>query len=195
MFTKIRSRRFVMVVGALVAAGCAAQQHTPEANPQVVESTQQPKVLADSRIAAGRYLVRIGGCNDCHTPGFMQNPTAIPESQWLTGVPVGWQGPWGTTYAGNLRLIVQQMDEETWIKFLHAGVGRPPMPWTILNSLSDEDSRAMYAYIKSLGPAGNPMPAFVPPGETPKTPFLNLTPVMPQSPKPADASCAPCTKP
>jgi len=189
MIAKIRSRRFVVAVAALIAAGCAARQHTPAANPQVVESPQQPRIVADSRVAAGRYLVRVAGCNDCHTPGFMQDPSAVPESQWLTGVPVGWQGPWGTTYASNLRLYAQQFDEDTWVKVLHARTVRPPMPWSSINAMSEEDLRAMYAYIKSLGPAGQAMPVYVPPGEPPKTPFLSMNPVMPH------AASAPTTAP
>ncbi|MCC6422809.1 MAG: cytochrome C [Phycisphaerales bacterium] len=178
---KIQTHRLLVAVATLVVAGCAATEHKPQATTQVVESTQQPRIAADSRIAAGRYLVRVGGCNDCHTAGYMQAPSAIPESQWLTGVPVGWQGPWGTTYAGNLRLFVQQIDEDAWVKYLHTRTARPPMPWTAVNAMSDEDLRALYVYIKSLGPAGELAPAFVPPGEQPKTPFLNLNPVMPQS--------------
>ena len=33
----------------------------------------------------------------------MQKGPAVPLQEWLTGVPVGFQGPWGTTYAANLR--------------------------------------------------------------------------------------------
>ncbi|MCC7349395.1 MAG: hypothetical protein IT446_02400 [Phycisphaerales bacterium] len=195
MKIKIRSRRLLVAVASLVAAGCVASEHTPQATTQVVESTQQPRIVADSRIAAGRYLVRVGGCNDCHTPGYMQNPSAIPESQWLTGVPLGWQGPWGTTYAGNLRLLVHQIDQEAWVKYLHTRTARPPMPWTAVNAMSDEDLRAMYVYIKSLGPAGELAPAYVPPGEEPKTPFLQLSPVMPKSKPACDACSAPATQP
>ena len=53
--------------------------------------------------ARGRYLIAIAGCNDCHTPGFAMNGGTTPEQAWLTGDPLGWQGPWGTTYAPNLR--------------------------------------------------------------------------------------------
>ena len=48
--------------------------------------------------ARGRYLVQIGGCNDCHTPGYAMSGGKVPEKQWLTGDAVGWNGPWGTTY-------------------------------------------------------------------------------------------------
>ena len=46
----------------------------------------------------------VASCNDCHTPGYMQKGGAVPVGEWLTGTPVGYQGPWGTTYAANLRL-------------------------------------------------------------------------------------------
>src|SRR5690348_12400159 len=98
----------------------------------------------------GRYLVMIGGCNDCHTPGFMQKGDAIPESLWLTGNPVGWRGPWGTTYSSNLRQFVKDMDEETWVKVIRERNTRPPMPWSSLHAMDDRDLRSTFRYIKSL---------------------------------------------
>ena len=48
---------------------------------------------SDAEIARGRYLVTIGGCSDCHTPGYPEQGGAVPESQWLTGVAVGKGAP------------------------------------------------------------------------------------------------------
>ena len=59
----------------------------------------------------GRYLVKIAGCNDCHTPGYMANAGKVDEKVWLTGDQLGWSGPWGTTYAVNLRLYMKDMTE------------------------------------------------------------------------------------
>ena len=63
-------------------------------------TAQAPKRDAD--VARGRYLVKITGCNDCHTGEYPEKAGAIPEREWLTDVPVGFQGPWGTTYPTNL---------------------------------------------------------------------------------------------
>ena len=41
--------------------------------------------------------MRIGGCNDCHTGGYLEKTGAVPERERLTGDTLGWQGPWGTT--------------------------------------------------------------------------------------------------
>ena len=43
----------------------------------------------ESQVKWGEHLVLIGGCNDCHTPGAMEKGPAVPEKDWLTGVPVG----------------------------------------------------------------------------------------------------------
>jgi len=48
---------------------------------------------------------------------------------------------------------------------------RPPMPWFDVNEMKAEDLRALYQYIRSLGPGGGPAPAYVPPGKEPDTPY------------------------
>jgi mono/diheme cytochrome c family protein len=134
---------------------------------------QPPEGGADIR--HGRYLVQTSGCNDCHTPGFMQKQGKVPESDWLIGDSMGWQGPWGTTYPGNLRQLVQQMDEKTWLARARQPM-RPPMPSPSLQAMSDDDLKAIYHYVRSLGTKGQPVPAYVPPGGKVATPYLDMTP-------------------
>jgi mono/diheme cytochrome c family protein len=134
---------------------------------------------ATDAVARGRYLVTIGGCNDCHTPGYMEKGTAVPESEWLIGGPVGFQGPWGTTYASNLRLVIGKLSQAQWIA--HARQERlPPMPWFNLQRMTDDDLKAVYAYVKSLGAPGNPAPAYVAPGGKVTTPYFVFVPVTDQ---------------
>jgi len=54
---------------------------------------------AGDPVARGRYLRHHRRCNDCHTDGYLQNGGNVPEGDWLKGTVVGYQGPWGTTYA------------------------------------------------------------------------------------------------
>lgn len=122
-------------------------------------------------IQRGRYLVKIAGCNDCHTPGYLQTDGNVREDQWLTGDGFGWRGPWGTTYGSNLRLFVSTMDENEWVETAKTLRRLPPMPWFNLNAMAEEDLRAIYQFTRSLGDPGEPAPAYVPPGQEPKTPF------------------------
>lgn len=165
----------VVATGALMTArsGAADARDVREAR-QATESAAH--VVAESPEAAGRYLIRSAGCNDCHTPGWMQNGGQTPEDQWLTGVPVGWRGPWGTTYASNLRRFVQPFTEAQFIHVVRTRNSRPPMPWMSLHAMSDKDLGSIYRYIRSLPLAGDEMPDYVPPDQEPRTPFLNMAP-------------------
>lgn len=137
-----------------------------------------------SSIDRGRYLVKIGGCNDCHTPGYAEASGNVPEVDWLVGVPIGYQGPWGTTYASNLRLAFDQMSEAQWMARARTPL-RPPMPWFGLRDMSSSDLRALYRYVRSLGPKGEPTPAYAGPGQPVNTPYFVFVPQNPPPPKPA----------
>ena len=124
-------------------------------------------------IERGRYLVRTSGCNDCHTPGYPEAGGRIDEKLWLTGNPVGWRGPWGSTYPANLRLVAQGMSESQWL--VHArNEWRPPMPWFALRDMTDGDVASIYRYLRHLGPAGTPAPTFVAPDREPAGPFFSF---------------------
>lgn len=136
---------------------------------------------SDAAVDRGRYLVQIAGCNDCHTDGYMARNGEVPEAQWLTGSALGWNGPWGTTYASNLRLWMQGFSQAEWLQYARSVQSRPPMPWFGLREMSDADLVGIYAYIRKLGPAGQPAPAYLPPGEPPSPPFAVFPGPPPQS--------------
>jgi len=106
-------------------------------------------------VEKGRYLTKKTGCNDCHTAGYLKSKGNVPENQWLTGDTFGWRGPMGTTYGSNLRLLVNALTEEQWIKMSKTLTRRPPMPYHILNTMADEDLQAIYQFIRYLGLNGN----------------------------------------
>jgi mono/diheme cytochrome c family protein len=138
----------------------------------VAATTEPAAKSAASDIERGRYLVAIAGCNDCHTPGYAERAGDVPEAQWLVGDRLGWSGPWGTTYPANLRLFMQQISEEQWFNFARTGKTRPPMPWFTLRDMTDDDLRAVYRYVRSIGPAGERAPDYVPPGKTAAGPVV-----------------------
>ena len=138
--------------------------------------------VADNAMAdRGRYLITISGCNDCHTPGYLMNDGAVPQSQWLIGDSFGWNGPWGTTYAPNLRLFIKNKTQTEWVKEAKTLRRKPPMPWFNLNAMSEPDLAAIYQFIKSLGAAGKQVPTALPPGKEPPMPYAKFPPPPPKT--------------
>jgi cytochrome c5 len=169
---------FVTLDAAASAAGNAKPRSLPV---QAASLAAKPSAAAhDEAIARGRYLVQIGGCNDCHTAGYPQAEGKVPESEWLTGVPVGFKGGWGTSYPSNLRLTVAGMTEDQWARYARAP-RLPPMPWFSVAAMSDSDLRAMYRFIRSLGAKGTRAPSPVAPGGNVTTPVIVFEPQMLQA--------------
>lgn len=85
-----------------------------------------------------------------------------------------WAGPWGVSFTANLTPDVAtglgSWTEEMFIKALHTGKhmgeGRdilPPMPWFNFAHVSDDDLKAIFAYLKTLKPVKNAVPDPIPP--------------------------------
>lgn len=161
-------------------AGCNAVLSPP------ATASADPAAPAEADwLARGEYIVRISGCNDCHTPGYGEQAGKVDKAQWLVGSPLGYHGPWGTTYAANLRLKAMEMDEAAWLKYTGELHTRPIMPDFALREMHADDRRAMYRFIRSLGPAGSKAPDYLPPGQTPPLPYFQL--VLPPAPQGAPA--------
>lgn len=167
MVESMGTRRSVKAVQLLaILAVCA---------PMTAFCADSPKTAAmGNYIERGRYLVKIAGCNDCHTAGYAQSAGQVAEKDWLMGDQLGWRGPWGTTYAANLRLSLSKMSEADWLKTAQTMKLRPPMPWFALRDMDKEDVRAIYRFVRHLGPAGAPAPAYVPPDQAPAGPHVQF---------------------
>jgi len=167
--------QFLLLATSLGLAACSAAPGAP--------ATVSPAAAAASDadlVARGEYLVRIAGCNDCHTPGYGDKGGDVPKQQWLVGSPLGFNGPWGTTYAANLRLKLADMDEAAWLEFSGDLHTRPIMPDYNVRAMNEVDRRAVYRFIRSLGPAGNKAPDYLPPGKQPPLPYMQM--VLPPAP-------------
>lgn len=136
-------------------------------------TTAKAAAVDPSVIDRGRYIAKTAGCNDCHTAGYAQSAGQVEEAKWLTGDSLGFQGAWGTTYPINLRLFMNDLSEQQWMQIARSPA-RPPMPWFALRDMTDEDLRAIYHYVRSLGPAGEAAPAYLPPGQHAKTPVVKM---------------------
>ena len=159
-----RHRR-VTLAAALAAAAMSASN---------AASAADQKKADDPLVERGRYLATIAGCHDCHTPGFAMNDGKVDQKQWLIGDSLGWRGPWGTTYPVNLRMYMQNLSEKEWVARAKTLKTRPPMPWFAVNAMTETDLRAIHRFVRSLGPGGGPAPAYVPPNQEPKPPYVTF---------------------
>lgn len=181
-----KSAFLATALATLVVSGC---QQAPSADAAPSTLTAAPEAPSDAELVArGEYLIRTTGCNDCHTPDYGPRQGEVPTSEWLVGSPVGFKGPWGTTYASNLRLRLAEMDETQWLDFSAKLKTRPIMPDFAVRAMTADDRRAIYRFVRSLGPGGQPAPAFVPPGQPAQPPYFEL--VMPTPPAGAPAPAA-----
>ena len=130
-------------------------------------------MTAEQKVARGQYLVTIGGCNDCHTPGTFYG--APDMTRMLSGSELGWTGPWGTSYAANLTpdpsTGIGSYSEDDIVTALRQGHKKsgaailPPMPWPNYAHLTDEDAYAVAAFLKSIPPVVHAVPKNLPPGK------------------------------
>lgn len=101
---------------------------------------------------------------------------ALTPGYWVLGSPdlMAWVGPWGISYAANLTPDPQTgiglWTPEIFIKAMrtgkHLGEGRPilpPMPWNFIAEMSDDELKAVFAYLHSLPPIKNAVPQPVAP--------------------------------
>lgn len=117
-----------------------------------------------AQIARGKYLVRLGGCTDCHTPGHLLGKPDM--SRFLGGSDVGLEAPGlGTFVARNLTpdkdTGLGNWTKDEMIAAIQTGVrpdGRilaPIMPWRAYAGLTKSDVGAIVDYLKSLPPVSH----------------------------------------
>jgi mono/diheme cytochrome c family protein len=138
----------------------------------ILSEVAQAEVTVEKQLVAhGRYMSQIAGCNGCHTSGYLLSEGKVPQKSWLAGSTFGWRGPRGTTYAANLRLFLETLTENQLVAFAKGFKAKPPMPWFDVNIMQKRDLRALYKFIKYLGPGGEPVPAYLPTDKEPQTPY------------------------
>jgi hypothetical protein len=86
-----------------------------------------------------------------------------------------WRGPWGTSFTANLTpdaTGIGNWDEETFFRAIRLGKykgiesGRsllPPMPWEMYRHMTDNELKAVFAYLQSIPAVKNIVPAPEPP--------------------------------
>jgi hypothetical protein len=119
-----------------------------------------------------------------HPSDLVVTPPAAPGGPWLfvgSASFTAWAGPWGVSFTANLTpdkdTGLGNWTEEMFIMAMktgrHEGKGRPilpPMPFNYVATLTDADLRAVFAYLQSIPPVKNKVPAPIDPPEATKQP-------------------------
>ncbi len=140
---------------------------------------------AESQLERGKYLVTIGSCNDCHTPGYFLGKPDFEHA--LSGSEVGFGLPGLGTFVGRNLTPDKETGLGNWtddqiISAFTDGVrpdGRklaPIMPCRNLAHLDREDALAIVAYLRSLPPVKNAVPGPFGPKEVPSTLVMTIIP-------------------
>jgi mono/diheme cytochrome c family protein len=140
---------------------------------------------AESPIERGKYLVNIGGCFDCHTPGYFFGKPDM--ARYLAGSEVGFElSGLGVFHGPNLtpdkETGLGDWTEEEIIAALQTGKrpdGRilaPIMPWRSFAKLTNSDARAIAVYLKSLPPVSNKVPGPFGSNEKPTSFVMKIVP-------------------
>jgi hypothetical protein len=123
--------------------------------PQPITSPVAPPDLS-TPVSCGKYLVRIAGCSDCHTPQVKGKP--IPGLQFAGGFVL--KGPWGSVASSNITPDpsgISYYDEKLFLDVIHSGYVKARklnqiMPWWSFRDASDQDLKAMFAYLRTMKP-------------------------------------------
>ena len=140
---------------------------------------------AQSEIERGKYLVTLGGCTDCHTPGyFFGKPDT---TKYLGGSEVGFEIPdLGVFHGPNLtpdkETGLGNWTDEQIVTAIQKGTrpdGRvlaPVMPWHAFANLTAPDVNAIVVYLRSVPPVQNKVPGPFGPTEKPTSFVFKIVP-------------------
>ncbi len=143
--------------------------------PMVPEFSEKPDI--SDPVAYGKYLVTAGSCADCHTP-VDERGGRLPGMNFAGGME--FHVPGGLVTSANITPDMQTgigaWTEEAFLSafrrfedfqnplntdLVEPGEFNTSMPWRMYSKMSDDDLKAIYAYLSTLEPVNNSMTRFV----------------------------------
>lgn len=120
-----------------------------------------------NRVAWGKYMATIAGCEDCHTPN--NRGREIPGLKFAGGMV--FKTALAQAAAANLTPDpsgIPYYDEALFLKVMRTGyVGArklsPIMPIPVYGNMTDDDLKAIFAYLRTLTPAHHVVDNSLPP--------------------------------
>ncbi|HEY1272326.1 MAG TPA: c-type cytochrome, partial [Terriglobales bacterium] len=119
-------------------------------------TTPVPAESSDDPVRHGAYLVTMAACGDCHTSMVKGQP--VPGMDFAGGFPL--IGPWGNVASANLTPDpsgIQYYDESLFLQVMRTGFVKARklnsiMPVAEYRNLTDDDLKAIFAYLRTLKP-------------------------------------------
>jgi len=121
----------------------------------------EPQLPADAseQVKHGWYLVRLAGCNDCHTPA---DENGNAKTDMMFGGGFRFTGPWGDVVSPNITTDpsgISHYDAAMFIKTIRTGRAsggvrdlNPLMPFSYFRNMTDDDLKAIFAYLQTVKP-------------------------------------------
>lgn len=99
-------------------------------------------------------------------------PELVGPGKWMGLYTMGmtaWGGPWGITYSANLtpdkETGIGNLSKTEFISLIRLGIHssmtrtiQPPMPWSEISRLHEDELGAIYIYLNSIKPVKNKVP-------------------------------------
>jgi mono/diheme cytochrome c family protein len=134
--------------------------------PQPLQNAVASRDPSD-RVAYGKYLTTIGGCEDCHTPA--HNGQTVAGMDFAGGFLL--QVPGETAAAANLTPDASGIgyyDDAQFLEAMHTGTVRarklsPLMPFAVYGNMTDDDLKAIFVYLKTAKPVHHRVDNSLPP--------------------------------
>jgi mono/diheme cytochrome c family protein len=137
--------------------------------PQPIEGSVPPPDISTPE-KRGEYLVTIGSCSDCHTPRDEQGQY-LPGMEFAGGNILKYGDAREPRASANLTPSangIPYYNEELFIEVIRTGRVREReisdlMPWSVYRGMSDEDLKAIFAYLETLKPVDHYVDNALPP--------------------------------
>jgi mono/diheme cytochrome c family protein len=153
-------RRVVLLAIIVILVVCAGAYFGLVYKPEIAAQPGQPaRALDVALIARGSELAALGDCASCHTA-----PGGAPLAG---GLPV--PTPYGTIYSSNItpdrQTGIGSWTEAAFIRAMREGVDReghhlyPAFPFDHFTHVTDDDDKAIYAYLMTRDPVSTRQPA------------------------------------
>jgi mono/diheme cytochrome c family protein len=119
------------------------------------------------RVKYGKYLVRLAGCVGCHSP--QERGQSVAGFAYAGGDLM--RGPWGEVSTANITPDtsgISYYDEGLFIQVMRTGYVKarslnPIMPYGQFKNLTDDELKAMFAYLRTVKPVRHRVDNTLPP--------------------------------